>query len=136
MDRGYSGLQLERAGLAAAQARSYELVAFTDQRPVPTAAVLVGEANHRPVGSHASGAAGLREQHQREQPDGFGFIGHQLDEGPPEPDSFARQVGSRERLPCGSGVTFGEDEVDRREDNAQPVREFRSARYTVGAWLS
>ena len=50
------------------------------------------------VGSDTGGAAGLAQQHQGEQPGGFRFVGHQLDEGPPEPDGFIRQVGSGQGL--------------------------------------
>ena len=87
---GYGGLDLERPGLVAAQAGAYELVAFGDQCLVPAGAVLVGQAHHGPVGVAAGGTAGLGEQHQGEQADGFGFVGHQLDKGPPEPDGFGR----------------------------------------------
>ena len=81
-----------------------------------------------PSASTASGTAGLGEQHQGEESDGFGFVGHQLDEGPPEPDGFGRQIGSRQALPRGGGVTFGVDEVDGGEDGVEPVRELRRRR--------
>ena len=90
VDCGYGGLDLERSGLVAAKASTHELVAFDDQCLVPAGAVLVGEAHHGPVRVAAGGTAGLAEQHQGEQTDGFGFVGHQLGEGSPEPDRFAR----------------------------------------------
>ena len=99
MDGGYGRLDLERAGLVAAQALDDELVAFTDQRSVPSGAVLVGQTHHRSVGSDAAGTAGLGEQHQGEQSDGFRLVGHELDEGPPEPDGFDGEVGSRKCRP-------------------------------------
>ncbi len=56
-------------------------------------AVLVGEADHRAVGRGAGRAAGLGEQHQGEQADRLGLVGHELDEHPAEADRLARQVG-------------------------------------------
>ena len=85
-----------------------------------------------PSALRAGGTAGLGEQHQGEQSDGFGFVGHQLDEGSPEPDGLGRQIGSRQALSRGGGVTFGVDEVDGGQDRVEPVRELRSAGYAVG----
>ena len=87
---GYGGLDLERSGPVAPQAGAHELVALGYQCLVPAGAVLVGEAHHGPVGAATGGPAGFGEQHQGEQADGFGFVGHQLDKGPPEPDGFGR----------------------------------------------
>ena len=84
-----------------------------DERAVPSGAVLVGEPDQRPVGGGAGRLAGFGEQHQREQADGFGLVGHELDEDPAEPDRLAREVDAREGIAGLGGVPFGVDEVDR-----------------------
>ena len=99
-------VDLERSRPVAAQAPDDEVVAFTCQRSVPLAAVLVGETHHRPVGSRGAGTACLGEQHQGEQSDGFWLVRHQVDEGPSEPDGFDGEIGSREHFPRGGGVTL------------------------------
>ena len=56
------------------------------------------EDNEQPRALVAGGQQ-HRAHQQGEQSDGFGFVGHQPGEGPAEPDSFGRQVGSGQRLP-------------------------------------
>ena len=92
VDGGDGRLDLERPGLVAAQAGPDEVVALGDEAAIPARAVLVGEADHRPVGSGARGSPGLGEQHEREEADGFGLVGHELGEHAAEADRFARQV--------------------------------------------
>ncbi len=114
VDGGDGGLDLERAGLVAAQAGAHEGVAFGDEHAVPPRAVLVGEADHRAVGGGAGRPPGFGEQHEGEQADRFGLVGHELDEHPPEADRLAREVDAGEAVAGGRGVPFGEDQVDRR----------------------
>ena len=86
VDGGDGGLDLERSGLVAAQAGADEVVAFGDERAVPQGAVLVGETDHRSVGGGAGRLPGFGEQHEGEEPDGFGLVGHELGEHPSEAD--------------------------------------------------
>ena len=92
MDRGDRRLELVRTRLVAAQAGPDEFVALVDEAAIPARPVLVGEADQRPVGTGPRRSPGLGEQHQGEEPNGFGFVGHQLDQDVAEPDCFARQV--------------------------------------------
>ena len=58
----------------------------------PSAAVLVGEQHELAVGVGARVAARVVEQHEREQADRLGLVGHQLDEQAAEPDRLGAQV--------------------------------------------
>ena len=75
------------------------VVPFRDQGSVPSRAVLVGEPDQRPVGRGAGRLSGFGEQHQGEQADGFGLVGHELDEDLAEPDRLAREVDAGEASP-------------------------------------
>ena len=113
------------------QART-SVVSFGDQRAVPPRAVLVGEPDHRTVGGGAGRLAGFGEQHQREQADGLGLVGHELDEHAAEPDRLAREVDAGEGVAGLGGVPFGVDEVDGGEHRVQPVGELGGAGDAVG----
>ena len=103
-----------------------------DERAVPLRAVLVGEPDQRPVGGGASRLPGFGEQHQREQADGFGLVGHELDEDPAEPDRLAREVDAGEGIAGLGRVPFGVDEVDGREHRVQPVGKLGGTGHAVG----
>ena len=92
VDGGDGRLDLERPGLVAAQAGADEVVPFGDERAVPPGAVLVGEADHRSVGGGAGRLPSLGEQHEREEADGFGLVGHELGEHASEADRLTGEV--------------------------------------------
>ena len=99
---------------------------------VPSGAVLVGEAHQRGVGGEACRSSGFGEQHQGEQTDRLGFIGHQLHEDAAESDRFAREVGADEIVARRCGVAFGEDQCDRDEYDVQAVRQLGGGRDAIG----
>jgi hypothetical protein len=110
---GDGRLDLERAGLVAAQAGAHEGVSFGDEYAFPLRAVLVGQADHRSVDGGSCRPPGFGEQHEGEEADGFGLVGHELGEHAPEADGFTREVDAGEAVAGGRGVPFGVDEVDR-----------------------
>jgi len=69
---------------------------------IPLRAVLMGQADHRSVGGGAGRPAGFGEQHEGEESDGFGLVGHELGENTPEADGVIvrRWTGPGERLIC------------------------------------
>ena len=66
------------------------------------------------------------------RPDGLGLVGHQLDQHPTEPDGLRRQVGAHEPIAGGGGVALGEDQVDRGEDDTEPIGQLGGRRDPVG----
>ena len=83
-------LQLKRPQPASAEATEDQVVAFRDQRSVPLRAVLVAEQHH--VVTAACRRPGLAEQHQGEQADRLGLIGHERHKQPSQPDRLPSQV--------------------------------------------
>ena len=67
-----------------------------DLRGVPQRAVLVGE-QHEIAVTEARGAAGVVQQHHRQQGVHLGLVGHQLGERPAEPDRLGGQLVARRR---------------------------------------
>ena len=62
-----------------------------DLRGVPERAVLVGE-QHQLAIAEPRLAAGVEQQHHRQQAVHLRLVGHQLGERPPEPDRLGRQL--------------------------------------------
>ena len=75
VDCGDGRLQLVRPGAADCEAPAYERVPLGDEPVVPERAVLVCQAHQRAVLVDAGSSSCLREQHESEQPDGFGLVG-------------------------------------------------------------
>jgi hypothetical protein len=82
---------------------------------VPQRPVLFAEEDDRALGE-AGLAAGVVEEHQREQAVRLGLVGHQLGEGAAEPDRVCRQFAL-------AAVAFVEDQVDDGQHRGQPVGE-------------
>jgi hypothetical protein len=58
------------------------------------------------------GAAGVLQEHQREQAGDLGFVGHELVEDPAEADGFDTQI-SADGVGAGcGGVALVEEEID------------------------
>ena len=109
-DRG-----LDDIGAAAAQGqRPVERgAAGGDLLRVPERAVLVGE-QHQLAIAEACPAAGVVQQHQREQAVHLGLVGHQLGERPPEAQGLGHQLSA-------AAVAGVEDQVCDREHGCEPI---------------
>jgi hypothetical protein len=70
------------------------------------------------------------QQHQREQPDRFGF-GQQIHQQPSEADRFGGEVVAHQRRARRSRIAFVEHEIDHAQDGVEPVGQFRSLRYLI-----
>ena len=84
-----------------------------DLAGVPERAVLVGE-QHQLAVAEARLAAGVVQQHHRQQAVHLGLVGHQLGERPPEPERLGRQLAA-------AAVALVEDQVDDREHGGEPI---------------
>ena len=98
MQRRDRGLQDVRPAAAQGERTVEHRLALGDLRPVPERAVLVGEQHELAV-AEARLAAGVVQQHQREQGLHLGLVGHQLGERAAEPDRLAGQVAAAARSP-------------------------------------
>ena len=72
------GLELVGTGRAIASSRVQDRHPFADQVRVPAAAVLLFEGDQVAVVIGAGGAPCVVEQHERKQPERFGFVRHQV----------------------------------------------------------
>jgi hypothetical protein len=94
---------------------------FGDIRPVPAGAVLLGEDDQRSVGPGAGRAAGVGEQHQRQQRGDLAVIREHIPQGAGEPDRLGGEVGAL--------VALVEDQVQDVQHRAKPLRRFRGGRH-------
>ena len=85
-------LELIRSRPVPAQAPAHQLPAFGGQGAVPVPPVLGREQHESAVGRESRGAAGLDEQHQRQQSRRFRFVRHQRRQQPAEPDGFRAEL--------------------------------------------
>ena len=118
------GLDLERPGLVAAQARPHERLALGDLVPIPRAAVLVGEQHERSVGRRAGRPAGVEQQEQGEQPHRLGLVGHQLGQHAGQPHRLLAEVVADEvAVAAGGPVTLVVDQVQHRQHGVHAGRQ-------------
>ena len=90
---------------------------------VPERAILVLEQHDLAVGSDPRGASRVLEEHEREQAEHLGLVGHEHGEELREPDRLVAEVGAHV---VGAGrrrVALVEHEVEHREHRAQPLGE-------------
>ena len=97
--------------------------ALVDLCAVPQRAVLVLEQDELAAGPDACVAARVLKEHQREQPEHLGLVGHQHGKELPEANRVVAQVTAHELLVGGRRVAFVEDEVEDREHRLQPLGE-------------
>ena len=71
------------------------------------------------------------QQHQREQPEHLGLVGHQRRQHAGEADRLPAQVAAHELVRAGRRVALVEDQVERRQHGAQPVRQLVVGRHHV-----
>jgi hypothetical protein len=94
---------------------------IVDPVPIPERAVLRVERDPSPSGVDARGAAGVVQQHQREQAPYLCVVGHQPGEQLPEPDRLVAQLLADQAIALGGSVALVEDEVHDPQHAAQAV---------------
>ena len=98
---------------------------------VPERAVLLLERDELAVRARTGLAARVGHEHEREQAEHLGLIGHQLGEQPAEADRLAAEVGAHELVALGRGVALVEHEVDDVQHGRQPLGQQVSGRHAV-----
>jgi hypothetical protein len=116
------GLQLVRAERPARGEGLLDQVgAFGDQLPVPAAPVLVSKRDESAVWRGSRRAAGVGEQHEREQPGGLRVAGQQPAQHPGQPEALGCQVGALQLLAGRGRVALVEDQVQHLLHGPDPV---------------
>ena len=129
-DRCLHRIGLRRSGRA--QRLLDQRQALGDLLPVPKRAVLLFQEHDVPDSSLAAGAAGIMQQHQREQASDLAAAGHQRVEQPSQSDRLAREIRPHQVVAAGCDIALGEDEIDHGEHAVEPRRERLALRHFVG----
>src|SRR5579872_2362005 len=118
---------------AGGQALAHQPVALVDQRRVPAPAVLLGEGDQFAARRDPGGAAGLGQEHQRQQPRYLTVVGYEGTDQASEPDRLGGQVVTH-GIGAGAGrqVALVEDEEQDGEHGGDPGRQIRRGRHPVG----
>lgn len=124
---GDRGLQLERPGRPGPQRRRGQGGALLDRGAVPAGAVLLVEGHER-AAAGACRAAGVGEQHQREQAGDVAAAGEPGVQQPGEADRLRGQLDPVEGVTGGADVTLGEHEVQHVEHDVEPLVELAGRR--------
>ena len=118
---GNRRLQLIRADRAARQRRRDQRDAFRDRPPIPQRAILLVERNQLAVSAGSRAAAGVGQQHQRQQPGDLAVGRQQMMDRPGEPNRFVRQVAALQVGADAARVALVEDQVEHVQDGAEPL---------------
>ena len=105
-------LDLVRPGPAHPQRAIQERLALVDLGAVPAAAVLVLEEHELAVRPGPRVAPRVVQEHQREQAERLGLVGHELGEDARQPDRLGRELAPDERLAGRRAVALVEDQVE------------------------
>ena len=92
------------------------------RRPVPAAALLLGQRDQLAAGPGAGGPPGLGEQHQGQQPGHLGVAGQAGPQPPGQPDGLAGQVGAGQVRAAAGRVALVEQQVEHVQHGPQPAR--------------
>lgn len=125
--RLHRSLQLVRAEAVAVQATAHERPALVQLLGVPPRAVLVAQQDEVSVRRDPGASPGVSQEHQCQQAQSLGLVGHELDQHAAEPDRLGAQVVAGHR-----GRAGGEHETDDGEDGARPVGQVCVAGHPVG----
>ncbi len=131
MQRGDGRLDLVRPGAAPADGPLHDPGSFVDLLPVPPAPVLILE-EHQLASSRDPGVPpGVLEQHQREQAEGLGLVGHQQSQDPAEPDGLGAQLPADQGVAGGGRVALVEHQVQDGQHGLEPLGEHVARRDPV-----
>ncbi len=117
---GDPGLDGVGAGRARCGSAAGERKAAIDLLAVPEAAILLTEGNEAVIADPGV-AAGVVEEHQRQQPEHLGLLGEHRREQARQPDRLAAQILAEERVGGGAEVALVVDQIERRGDRRQPL---------------
>ena len=100
----------------------HERLALGDPRGVPARSVLVVEQDQLAGRADPRLAAGVVQQHQRQQAGRLGLVGEQRDHEPCQPDRLGAQLAPDQRVAGRRGVALVEHEVEDRAARRRAVR--------------
>ena len=116
VQRGDGGLQLVGPGRSWRQGLVERMGALGDPATVPERAVLAIQRDVLAAFVDARVAAGVLQQHQREQAERLGVAGQQVDQQAPEADRLAAELAADEAVAVGCRVALVEHQVDDGQD--------------------
>ena len=108
-------------GLRCASAASSRADALGDLVVVPTRPVLLVQDDEVSGIVDPCRPPRVVDEHQRQEAESLGLVGHQGAHGPGQPDRFGAQALSHEVRAGGGGVALVEQEVQHRQDGGGPV---------------
>jgi hypothetical protein len=111
------------------QRRAGERHAFGDRLPIPARAILLVERNQFATRSGARRAAGVGQEHQREQAGNVAVAGQELVHLARQTDRLVRQVAALQLGPRTRRVAFVEDEIQHVQHRAQSLRALIGVRH-------
>jgi hypothetical protein len=97
--------------------------ALLDLVRMPERAVLLLEQHQSTLLVHAGVTARVVQQHEREETARLTLVGHEREQHPSEPDRLVAQLPPHDGVRAGGQVALVEDQVQRGEYRAQPVRQ-------------
>ena len=121
MHGGDGGLQCVTANRTFLKRARQQRDAFLNGRLVPKRTVLFIEWDELARGAGARGAAGIGEEHKREQAGDFGVIREQSVGGAGKADSLCREVEALQLRAGARGVALVEDEIEDMEHRAESL---------------
>ena len=86
---------------------------------IPEVPILFRERDQLAVRPGAGRAAGIGQQHQRQQPSDLAIGREEPMHGPRQPDGLVRQIAAVQGCPDAAGVAFVENQIENVENGAQ-----------------
>ncbi len=117
-----SRLHLVLAYLPPPQRLGDQAYPLDDQTPVPQGPVLLGQGDQLAVGTAASGAPGVGEQHESEQAGDLGILRCGRVDAPGQADGLAGQVGAGQVGAAAAGVALVEEQVEHVQHQPKAFR--------------
>jgi hypothetical protein len=124
-------LELVRPGPVAPEAAPDDRLALGDEASVPAGAVLVAQPDEVALRRGPGGPPRLDEQHQRQEPQHFRFVRHQVGQQPRQADRFGAEIVTAELVARARGVAFVEDQVDDGQYAPEAARQVGIAWHAV-----
>jgi hypothetical protein len=116
-------LHLVLAGRAQSQCAVEHAHPFGDPVAIPQCPVLVLQQDQSPGCIRTGVSPRVLQEHQRQQAEHFGLVGHQQREQLRQPDRLFAEVCPHERLARRRRVALVEDEVENCENGPQAFRQ-------------
>jgi hypothetical protein len=121
VQRGDRCLQLVGAGPAVAKRSVEQPRSLLDRGRVPACPVLILHQDQIALRRCARIAAGVVQQHERDEPHGLGLVGHQRGHQLGQADRLRAELWAKQLVASGCRVALAEDEVEHGEHDSEPL---------------